>query len=50
MIYFVESIGMDTGVDLDAVTDIGDWITKEIGKPNASSVGKAILGKRMAQS
>ena len=46
MVYFLESLGMDTGVDLDAVVDIGQWITKEIGKPNASSVGKAILGKR----
>ena len=40
---------MDTGVDLDAITDIGEWITKEIGKGNSSSVGKAILGKRQAQ-
>ena len=46
MIYFVESLGMETGVNLDAVSDIGAWITGEIGKSNASSVGKAILGKR----
>jgi hydroxymethylglutaryl-CoA lyase len=46
MVYFMESLGMETGVDLDAVTDIGDWITAEIGKPNSSSVGKALLGKR----
>jgi hydroxymethylglutaryl-CoA lyase len=46
MVYFMESFGMETGVDLDAVTDIGGWITAEIGKPNSSSVGKALLGKR----
>lgn len=46
MIYFFESLGMETGVDLDAVSEIGDWITKEIGKPNSSSVGKALLGRR----
>jgi len=46
MIYFFESLGMETGVDLDAVSEIGDWITKEIGKPNSSSVGKAILGRK----
>jgi hydroxymethylglutaryl-CoA lyase len=46
MIYFMESLGMETGIDLDQVTDIGAWITTEIGKPNASSVGKALLGKR----
>lgn len=46
MVYFLESLGMDTGIDLDAVVDIGSWITTEIGKANSSSVGKAILGKR----
>ena len=46
MIYFLESLGMETGVDLDAMAVIGEWITKEVGKPNSSSVGRAILGKR----
>lgn len=46
MVYFLESLGMKTGVDLDAVADIGQWITSEIGKANSSAVGKAVLGKR----
>lgn len=46
MVYFFESLGMDTGTNLDALCDIGDWITSEIGKPNSSSVGRAMLGKR----
>ena len=46
MVYFLESLGMKTGVDLDAVADIGSWITGEIGKANDSSVGKAVLGSR----
>lgn len=46
VVYFMESLGMDTGVDLDGVTDIGQWITGEIGKANDSSVGKAVLGAR----
>lgn len=46
MVYFLESLGMDTGVDLDAVADIGEWITGEIGKGNDSTVGKAVLGAR----
>jgi hydroxymethylglutaryl-CoA lyase len=46
MVYFMEELGMKTGVNLDAMVDIGAWITAEIGKPNASSVGKAILGRR----
>ncbi|CAK7246104.1 MAG: hypothetical protein STHCBS139747_007726 [Sporothrix thermara] len=50
MVYFLESLGMDTGVDLDAVADIGAWITGEIGKANDSSVGKAVLGARLRES
>lgn len=49
MVYFLESLGMDTGVDLDAVADIGDWITGEIGKGNDSTVGKAVLGARLRE-
>lgn len=46
MVYFMETLGMDTGIDLDAVSDIGSWITAELGKPNDSTVGKAVLGAR----
>ncbi|KAI0414041.1 hydroxymethylglutaryl-CoA lyase [Xylaria grammica] len=46
MVYFMETLGMKTGIDLDAVADIGQWITGEIGKPNDSAVGKAVLGAR----
>lgn len=46
MVYFLESLGMDTGVDLDALAEIGEWITGEIGKPNSSSVGRALIGKK----
>lgn len=46
MVYFLETLGMHTGVDLDAVADIGAWITGELGKANESSVGKAVLGAR----
>ncbi|KAJ9143303.1 Hydroxymethylglutaryl-CoA lyase [Pleurostoma richardsiae] len=46
VVYFMESLGMDTGIDLDAMADIGAWITKELEKPHDSSVGKAVLGAR----
>lgn len=46
MVYFMESLGLETGVDLDKVAEIGEWICGEIGKGNASNVGKAIMGKR----
>ncbi|KAI1206236.1 hydroxymethylglutaryl-CoA lyase [Annulohypoxylon truncatum] len=46
MVYFVESLGMETGIDLDAMADIGQWISDELGRPNESAVGKAVLGAR----
>lgn len=46
MVYFMETLGMETGVDLDAMSDIGAWITGELGKTNDSTVGKAVLGAR----
>ncbi|KAL3959947.1 hypothetical protein ACCO45_005064 [Purpureocillium lilacinum] len=46
MVYFMETLGMETGIDLDAMADIGAWITGELGKANDSSVGKAVLGAR----
>ncbi|KAJ5054919.1 uncharacterized protein L3040_001181 [Drepanopeziza brunnea f. sp. 'multigermtubi'] len=46
LVYFMESLGMETGVDLDGMAEIGAWITGEMGKANGSLVGKAILGKR----
>jgi len=46
VVYFLESLGMDTGVDLDAVADCGEWISKELGRANASTVGRAVLGAR----
>lgn len=46
VVYFMETLGMDTGVNLDAVADIGQWITGELGKANDSTVGKAVLGSR----
>ncbi|KAI1646542.1 hydroxymethylglutaryl-CoA lyase [Daldinia loculata] len=46
VVYFLESLGMETGVDLDAMADIGQWISEELGRPNDSAVGKAVLGAR----
>ncbi|KAM3084361.1 hypothetical protein ACMFMF_001720 [Clarireedia jacksonii] len=49
MVYLMESMGMHTGIDINGLADIGQWITGEIGKPNSSSVGKALIGARERQ-
>lgn len=50
MVYFMETLGMETGIDLDAMSDIGAWITREVGRANDSTVGKAVLGVRARAS
>ncbi|KAI9760003.1 MAG: hypothetical protein M4579_001941 [Chaenotheca gracillima] len=46
LIYFLHSLGMKTGVDLEQVADVGQWISDAIGKENGSRAGKAMLAKR----
>jgi hydroxymethylglutaryl-CoA lyase len=45
LVYSLHSLGAKTGVDLEEVSRIGDWITNEIGKANSSSAGKATLAR-----
>lgn len=45
LVYSLHSLGANTGVDLDEMSRIGEWITGEIGKTNSSSAGKATLAR-----
>ncbi|MGN6232618.1 MAG: hydroxymethylglutaryl-CoA lyase [Trinickia sp.] len=45
VLYLLSGLGIDTGIDLDAVVAIGDFISKAIGRTNASRAGRALLAK-----
>ncbi|KAF2479121.1 hypothetical protein BDY17DRAFT_305018 [Neohortaea acidophila] len=45
LVYALHSLGAKTGVDLEECSRIGEWITGEIGKGNASSAGRATLAR-----
>ncbi|MEA1648321.1 hydroxymethylglutaryl-CoA lyase [Nitrospirillum sp. BR 11164] len=45
VVYMLEGQGLCTGVDLDALSAIGGWISDAIGRPNASRAGRALLAK-----
>ncbi|PLN78171.1 hypothetical protein BDW42DRAFT_175323 [Aspergillus taichungensis] len=45
LIHTLHSLGMHTGVNLEEMSKIGDWISGELGRANASRAGKAILAK-----
>ncbi|MAM56410.1 MAG: hydroxymethylglutaryl-CoA lyase [Salinicola sp.] len=45
VIYLLNGLGIDSGVDLDKLAETGVWITQTIGKPNRSKVGVALAAK-----
>lgn len=45
LLYLFEGLGLSTGVDMDEVARIGDWISRELGRPNGSKAGRARLAK-----
>jgi hydroxymethylglutaryl-CoA lyase len=48
VLYMLHGLGIETGIDLDKVVDIGRWICGVIGKEPQSKAGKAIAAKQAA--
>lgn len=46
LVYFLEGTGVHTGVDLEQLAGIGEWVSKKLGRRNGSRVGRAIAGKK----
>ena len=46
VLYMLKGLGIETGIDFDAAIDAGEYITKKIGRPNASRAGRAITAKK----
>ncbi|AXA93343.1 hydroxymethylglutaryl-CoA lyase [Massilia sp. YMA4] len=46
VIYMLNGLGIETGVDLDAVVDAGAFISQFLGRKGASRAGNALLAKR----
>jgi hydroxymethylglutaryl-CoA lyase len=48
VVYLLHGMGIETGIDLDALVDAGAWISEQLGRPSGSRVGRALLAKRAA--
>jgi hydroxymethylglutaryl-CoA lyase len=48
VVYMLNGLGIETGIDLDKVVDIGRWICGVIGKEPVSKAAKALAAKRAA--
>ena len=46
VVFMLHGMGVDTGIDLDALVDAGIFISDLLGRPPVSRVGKALLIKR----
>ena len=46
VVYMLHGMGIDTGLDLNALVDAGAYISGVIGRAPASRAGKALLAKR----
>jgi hydroxymethylglutaryl-CoA lyase len=46
VVWLLNGMGIDTGVDLDALVDTGAWISAQLGRPPNSKVARALLAKR----
>jgi len=46
VVFMLQGMGIDTGVDLDALVDAGAYISGVLGRPSVSRAGKALQSKR----
>mgnify|MGYP003584214804 CR=1 FL=1 len=46
VVYLLQGMGIETGIDLDKLIDAGQFISEHLGRPTQSRVAKALLTKR----
>ncbi len=46
LVYFLHAMGVETGVDLERLAEVGHWISAQLGRENGSRVGRAIMSRR----
>jgi hydroxymethylglutaryl-CoA lyase len=45
LVHCFHSLGAKTGVDIDKLSEVGEWISNELGRTNESRAGKATLAQ-----
>jgi hydroxymethylglutaryl-CoA lyase len=46
LVYLLHGMGIETGIDLDALVDAGAFISAALGRPTHSRVARALLARR----
>jgi hydroxymethylglutaryl-CoA lyase len=47
VVYMLHGMGIETGIDLDALIDAGQFISDALGRPTHSRAAKALMTKRL---
>jgi hydroxymethylglutaryl-CoA lyase len=42
VVYLLQGMGMETGIDIKKLVETGEWISKVLGRPNMSKAGVAL--------
>lgn len=45
LVHCFHSLGLKTGINSEKLAEVGQWISQELGRPNESRAGKAILAQ-----
>ena len=48
VVYMLHGLGLDTGIDLDSLAITGDWISKQLVRPNNSKAGSALINQSLS--
>lgn len=48
VVYMLHGMGIETGIDLEKLVDVGQKISDFLGRANGSSVARSILSKRQS--
>ena len=48
VLYLMQGLGIETGIDLDAVVDAGQFISQHLGRKTVSRAGNALAARRAA--
>ena len=50
VLYLMQGLGIETGIDLAQVVAAGEFISNAIGRANASRAGRALIAKAQSAS
>ena len=48
VVYLMQGLGIETGIDLATLASIGDWISSALNRPNGAKAGRALFAKANA--